>query len=120
MKRGPKGNPAYRRFDCLNAFGHAIYLVEMGGGVIKVGKSHYPPERMRGLFNQAKRSGHALGRVRVFRPSYARDLWWDEYACIHALAIGARAVDGRREYFTGLAFDDAAAIIATTLTPSNV
>jgi hypothetical protein len=110
-KRGPKFKPHLLPYSALAGVGSSIYLVEVGDGSVKVGRSVMPMHRLRTLHQQFARAGKTLGRFDVF-PVPGRHLCRAELACIKALKAIGRNPPGCREYFTGITFDDALAAIA--------
>jgi hypothetical protein len=109
-KRGAKPRPEFVRY--YEAGGEpAIYLVEVGE-LVKVGRSSCPVQRLKGLHGEHKMS---LGRFIAFPQANARNLYWLECRAISALRAVASNVEGRREYFTGVTFDAAVAIVTETL-----
>ncbi len=92
----------------------ALYLIEVGD-LIKVGRSVMPHCRLRELHTKSARRGMAMGRFQTF-PMSDRVLSWRETDCIKALAaIATSRPSIRSEYFQGISFEQAIAVVQAVL-----
>lgn len=107
MKRGPKFQPKYDRFRSLTS---GIYVVEYGS-VIKVGRSRCTQERMRQLSCQAEKEGVSIGRVCAFPVD---DAMRAETLCLKAIRVTTDSRT-RGEYFSGIAYERAVAVVSHVL-----
>lgn len=106
-------NPELRRYDSVG-YGSAIYLLQVGECGVKVGRADAIRRRLGLLHVQLKREGRPLGNFAVFT-AQQRNLHAIERACIKALRRVAAPIGTHREYFTGIAFDDAALLVAEVI-----
>lgn len=114
-KRGPKVQPEYERYECAGTV-PAIYLLEVGKAV-KVGQSQRPCSRLGNLHREYARTGECIGRFAVI-PVAGRSrsgLHAVERKCIDALAFVATNLPARREYFTGITYEQALRIVQDAL-----
>lgn len=82
----------------------SLYVVEFDQGTVKVGYAQRPDERIRGYVFQAGKF-----RIRILRhwvSEQSTTAWLHERALIDWCAERAKEVHGK-EWFTGLAFEDA-------------
>lgn len=85
-------------------FQSALYAVEFTDGIVKIGRTGMPRERMRQLNRDAVRRGCALRRIFVSREVHEQPYFWAEKALISRLMRIANARPGRLEYFTNVSF----------------
>jgi hypothetical protein len=104
MARG-KVNPNLTRYNvgCVSG----VYVME-AGPFIKVGRAYSLHSRLRAVHNAFLRKGEVPGRFATF-PTKAADA--AEGRCVRALRAVAQAAPGHREFFIGIAFDQALAIV---------
>jgi hypothetical protein len=114
MARGRKPNPDLRRYDVAGNVGPSVYLVEFVGQCVKVGRSVMPYVRLCTLNAEALRNDLSIGRFALF-PVGARDEHEAERSCVRALRAIAPALPGRSEYFGGITFDAAQAVVEGVL-----
>lgn len=113
--RGQIPNPALRRYDAVPCIG-AVYLVELGEHTVKVGCSaRSVPSRLRELHTYLVRQGYEPGRFAVFPTPDARGELGPETDAIHALQKVAAPLPGKREYFSGISFQDAVRVVGEAL-----
>ncbi len=96
------------RFD-----GGALYVAELASGVIKVGCSECPRHRLVLLSHEAKREhGTDISRFHVGHPLGRRSRYHVETSLIRKMQDIGQPVDGRREYFSGVPFEVAVALLS--------
>lgn len=112
MRRGPKLKPELARYSEAG-YVHGVYVLETGA-LIKVGCSRFLARRLRELHVKHAAAGEKPGRFRTFAT--------DPYEHFHAegkalLALGkvTQPILGRLEYFDGITFDEAVAVIERAL-----
>ena len=95
----------HEHYECIPA----IYLVE-GGGVVKIGYSRAVRNRIKRMEVRFRGWHGELRNCAVF-PVEQDDLLRLERACIKALHEQATPLESRREFFAGIKFEDALAIV---------
>lgn len=112
MGRTRCNNDNTRRFaDVVHA--PCVYVAELSGGVLKVGASGSARSRMMSLANEVKRvHGVELGRFRIVQRATVKAAFEAETKLVHWLRAFAKPVPGRREFFTGVPFEVAAAALS--------
>lgn len=111
--RGQIPNPALRRYDAVSA-SPAVYLIEVGGGSVKVGCAVNAHARLRELHSSLIRDGFNPGQFSVFPLEYAQRMRV-ETECVASLRKVADQLPRRREYFTGISYDEALRIVSAEL-----
>lgn len=113
---GRPQSPERQRFEPAGREG-GIYLVEIGDAV-KVGHSWRPCQRLYNLHKAHAPRGENLGRFAVIAFGDRMSSWGRgrlELKCIHALAAVAANLPRRREYFTGISFEQALQLVRGAL-----
>ena len=95
----------HEHYECIPA----IYLVE-GGGVVKIGYSRAVRNRIKRMELRFRGWHGELRNCAVF-PIDEYALLSTERACIKALHEQATPLESRREFFSGIKFEDALAIV---------
>lgn len=93
-----------------------VYVAELSTGVVKVGCSTSARARLMALASEVKREhGAELQRFQVFvRKSY-KAAFEAETKVVYLFREVAKAVAGRREFFTGISYSKAKAIASEAL-----
>ncbi len=108
---GRRISERYKRYRAYRGFGDCVYLMEWGDGCVKVGYSRVPDSRLECLHrNSVRACGKPPGRLQVFKTQ--GNPFAAEHACILALRNVAKRRYGVFEYFDGIGFDAAAAVVA--------
>lgn len=107
--RGQFKRPTLRRYAGVPAC-EAVYLMEFGDRCVKVGRSRCAYARLRGVHMEIERLGYTPGRFMVIKCTTLRS-YDAELAAIDALSRVGVALPRRREYFTGISYDDAVRIV---------
>lgn len=89
-----------------------IYVAELSTGGVKVGAASSARARMMSLATEFRRElGAGLGRFHIVVKRTYKAAFEAETALVQAVAKIAQPLPGRREHFTGIAFD-AACVLA--------
>ena len=108
-KAGRPAGPLLERFAHMGKRNQpSVYLLALSNNVIKVGYSRSPAFRLADLAREFERQSIFIDRFCSYPGS--RNF---ERACIAGLTAVAQPLPGRLEYFTGINYDDAKAVIET-------
>lgn len=102
-----------------------MYVAELSTGVIKIGSGSSARGRLMSLSNEVGREHSAqIARFEIFTRATYKAAYEVETQAVHMLRAVAANVEGRREYFTGVEYEDAVAIaraaLVTHTKPSKV
>lgn len=96
---------------------NCVYVAEFSTGVVKVGFSNNPSQRLRRLSMILARSGETISRYEVFYGAQVQADWRhdpqrNELRAIRAMQAIAPAIAGTSEYFDRIPYETALAIVA--------
>jgi len=104
---GRPAGPYLKRFEHVGKHHHScVYLLGFDNGVVKIGFSEAPAFRLAVLAKEWDRQSIHIDHFCVF--TGGRPL---ERACIARLHAVAQPLPGRLEYFTGIGYDEALALV---------
>jgi hypothetical protein len=106
--------PANARFASIpRGYSGCIYVCELTNGIVKVGFSRNPRTRMVSLARQVRRQFAAdIARFFIGADMSTREAIRAESAALVCMRKIAPAVPGYLEFFTGITFDSARAVVA--------
>jgi hypothetical protein len=110
MARGRTLSARNQKFAHIPVGLSGLYLIDLGNGVVKVGRSIRLRDRLISWQCEANRAGREIGRYAIFPGHYAHEVY-----AISVMTLNAKPVKGCVEYFTGISFDDAHAHIGRVL-----
>lgn len=99
---------------------YAVELIRRDETLIKVGAASNSLGRMISLRSEVKRfHGADLGRIAIFTKPTVKAAYEAETKVVNAISEMTKPIDGRREFFGGVSFDDACSIVCQKTNADN-